>query len=331
MKNVFPSILIIFLIILSCNTKSDDEIIDVFTINNEIFIPTKVSLLKENYGLEIVLADAHRCIEICVHDTISGTYAFLSDANEEEVLEKFGDMTARLDYYIDNVMLGDATHSFVEVGTLKIEILANGSIKGNFSSTVTDEGEIILQINNGNFMIDKSDIEDNTYKHVYDDDDDSKYDVVFRPTAKSFELFAQNNMADFTNIKIIDTPETQFFGIFPEMEHHKYIFFKINDNKTEVTFAGMNNTTIVVGMESATDVQIIFEENFDENIASTQVKIEDGEHYLVIKSGHSDYTKNTKVKIHLGSADSVNGMSQQAIEASVARLLDHNVSTRTED
>ena len=152
-RSFFALVLFVFVLngFFSCEKESSpNEESEVFTINGEMFTPSDVHLLKDNYGFEIYLADKQQSIEIFNYDTTSGSYPIVPEPFETDSAE----LHAKL-FYIHG------TDEYIGAeGLLEIEILDNGTVKGTFSAQAKNEEGNIVRIGHGAFEVAKDDIED---------------------------------------------------------------------------------------------------------------------------------------------------------------------------
>jgi len=132
-------------------------------------------------------------------------------------------------------------------------------------------------------------------------DDESTYDLVFEPTTKYFELYDQPELETAINIKVVDTPLCQSFGLFPECKENKNITFEIRDNTTSVALSGHNNTYKVTGLESPTKALV----HFETDIEKTSVFDKNGKRYLELLLKDHPHCENTKVLIYIGLTDQI--------------------------
>jgi len=132
-------------------------------------------------------------------------------------------------------------------------------------------------------------------------DDENTYDLVFEPTTKYFELYDQPELETAINIKVVDTPLCQSFGLFPESKENKNITFEIRDDATTVTPSGHNITYKITGLESPTKAMV----HFETDIEKTSVFDKNGKRYLELLLKDHPHCKNTKVLIYIGLTDQI--------------------------
>lgn len=151
------------------------------------------------------------------------------------------------------------------------------------------------------------------------DDEEIVFDKIFNPTEEYFELIeSEVDIEGAKTIKVNATEECEWYGMYPQGATAKEIHFDFSKDGKEASFAGVNNTGYIKGLDQPREALFIMGE-----LESSKVVHEKGKVYLELKGKEGrDYT-NTKAMIYLGETDK---MTQEQIEASVTRIEENNLS-----